>query len=200
MFEYLRGKVAYKKLDYVALDVNGIGYKVFISLRTYEKIGQDSEVRFFIYNLIKEDTFKLVGFLEERERALFEMLLGVTGIGVSLALSIMSSFSAEDVKEIILKEEYATLKKVPKLGEKKAKQLILDLKEKIKTLDIAAVEVGGLFEVRKDFIEEELYMALEALGYSRKEIEKIIKKDEIKEFENIEQAIKGVLKKIQKRG
>lgn len=200
MFEYLRGKVAYKKLDYVALDVNGIGYKVFISLRTYEKIGHDSEVRFFIYNLIKEDTFKLVGFLEERERALFEMLLGVTGIGVSLALSIMSSFSAEDVKEIILKEEYATLKKVPKLGEKKAKQLILDLKEKIKTLDIAAVEVGGLFEVRKDFIEEELYMALEALGYSRKEIEKIIKKDEIKEFENIEQAIKGVLKKIQKRG
>ncbi|MGL5949965.1 MAG: Holliday junction branch migration protein RuvA, partial [Cetobacterium sp.] len=82
MFEYIRGKVAYKKLDYVAVEVNGIGYKVFISLRTYEKINQDSEVRFFIYNLIKEDTFKLVGFLEERERALFEMLLGVTGIGV----------------------------------------------------------------------------------------------------------------------
>lgn len=200
MFEYLRGKVAYKKLDYAAVDIDGVGYKVYISLRTYEKIAQDSEVKFYIHNVIKEDMFKLVGFLEERERALFEMLLGVSGIGVSLALSIMSSFSAEDVKDIILKEEYATLKKVPKLGEKKAKQLILDLKEKIKTLDIMAVEVGGLFEVRKDFIEEELYQALEALGYSRKEIEKIIKKDEIKQFENIEQAIKGVLKKIQQRG
>ena len=164
MFEYLKGKVAYKKLEYVALDVNGVGYRVYISLRAYEKIEVEKETRFFIYNVIKEDTFKLVGFLEERERTLFELLLSVSGIGVSLAISIMSSFSVEELSEIILKEEYSTLKKVPKLGEKKAKQIILDLKEKVKIFNNPSAEVGGLFEVKKDFVEEEIYLALEALG------------------------------------
>jgi Holliday junction DNA helicase RuvA len=200
MFEYLKGQVTYKKLEYVALDVNGVGYRIYISLRAYEKIEIEKEIKFFIYNVIKEDTFKLVGFLEEKERTLFELLLSVSGIGVSLALSIMSSFSIEEISEIILKEESSILKKVPKLGEKKAKQIILDLKEKVKIFNNASTEVGGLFENKKDFVEEEIYLALEALGYTRKELDKIMKKDEIEKFETIEDAIKGILKKIHSRG
>ena len=175
MFEYLKGKVEYKKPDYLALDVNGVGYKVNISLRVYDKIKTGENVRLYIFNYIKEDAFKLIGFLEERERNLFEMLLGVKGVGVSLALSIMSTFDVEQLRKIVAENDYATLKRVPKLGEKKAQD-------------------ENLFE--SFAIEDELYEALEALGYSQKEINSLVSKEEIRGFTSIEEAIKCVLKKV----
>lgn len=199
MFEYLKGKIAYKRPEYVALDVNGVGYKVYISLKTYDKTEVGNETQFFIYNFIKEDAFKLVGFLEERERTIFEMLIGVSGIGVSLALSIMSTFSIDNIRELVLNEDYKTLKRVPKLGEKKSQQIIIDLKNKMKSLNLLSMETPKEENLAL-FIEGELYLALEALGYSKKEIDALISKSEIREFTSIEEAIKGVLKKIQKRG
>lgn len=194
MFEYLKGKVEYKKPDYLALDVNGVGYRVNISLRTYDEIKTGQSIKLYIYNFIKEDSYKLIGFLNEGDRNTFELLLGVKGIGMSLALAIMSTFDVESLKRLIANEDYKTLKRVPKLGEKKAHQLILDLKGKIKI-------VGGLFEnngVMIDYyaIEEEFYEALESLGYSKKEIDSLITADELREYKNVEEAIKGFLKKV----
>lgn len=193
MFEYLKGKIEYKKLEYVALDINGVGYRIYISLRTYEKIKTDEIVKLYIYNHIKEDTYKLIGFLQESERELFEKLLGVKGIGVSLALSVLSTFTIDEIREIIGNNDYKTLTRVPKLGEKKSQQLILDLKGKIK-------KIGNLFENENQFeylhIEEELFEALESLGYTQKEISKLVSKEEIRKFKNIEEAIKEVLKKV----
>lgn len=194
MFEYLKGKVEYKKPDYIALDVNGVGYKVNISLRVYDRVKTGEVVRLYIYNYIKEDAFKLIGFLEERERNLFEMLLGVKGVGVSLALSIMSTFDVEQLRRVVAENDYTTLKRVPKLGEKKAQQVILDLKGKLKA-------IGNLFTQDEDIlesfvIEDELYEALEALGYSQKEINSLVSKEEIRNFKSIEEAIKMVLKKV----
>ena len=119
MFEYLRGKVEYKKPEYLALDVNGVGYRVSISLRTYDKVKTGSEVKLYIYNYIKEDSFKLIGFLEERERNIFEMLLGVKGIGVSLALSVMSTFDIDTLRDLIAADDYVKIKKVTKIVFKK---------------------------------------------------------------------------------
>ncbi len=194
MFEYLKGRVEYKKPEYLALDVNGVGYKVNISLRVYEKIKTGEVVRLYIYNYIKEDAFKLIGFLEERERNLFEMLLGVKGVGVSLALSIMSTFDSDMLRKIVGDNDYTTLKRVPKLGEKKAQQVILDLKGKLKA-------IGNLFTQDEDIlgsfaIEDELYEALESLGYSQKEINSLVTKEELRSFTSIEEAIKMVLKKV----
>lgn len=194
MFEYLKGKVEYKKPDYLALDVNGVGYKVNISLRVYEKIKTGEVVRLYIYNYIKEDAFKLIGFLEERERNLFEMLLGVKGVGVSLALSVMSTFDTEMLRKIVADNDYATLKRVPKLGEKKAQQVILDLKGKLKAIGNLFTQDENLFE--SFAIEDELYEALESLGYSQKEINSLVSKEEIRSFTSIEEAIKMVLKKV----
>ncbi len=194
MFEYLKGKVEYKKPDYLALDVNGVGYKVNISLRVYDKIKTGENVRLYIFNYIKEDAFKLIGFLEERERNLFEMLLGVKGVGVSLALSIMSTFDVEQLRKIVAENDYATLKRVPKLGEKKAQQVILDLKGKLKAIGNLFTQDENLFE--SFAIEDELYEALEALGYSQKEINSLVSKEEIRGFTSIEEAIKCVLKKV----
>lgn len=195
MFEYLKGEVAYKKPEYVALDVNGVGYKIYISLKTYDLLEEGEIKRLFIYNHIKEDDYKLVGFLEMKERNLFEMLLSVKGIGVSLALAIMSTFDIEMIRGLVLQEDYLTLKKVPKLGEKKAQQIILDLKDKLKKLDIISMEKTD--EVIYISVEDELIMALEGLGYNKKDIDKLIDKEEIKKYKNIQEAIKETLKKIQ---
>lgn len=196
MFEYLRGKVEYKKPEYLALDVNDVGYRINISLRTYDKIKTGSEAKLYIYNYIKEDSFKLIGFLEERERNIFEMLLGVKGIGVSLALSVMSTFDIDTLRDLIAADDYVNLKKVPKLGEKKSQQLILDLKSKLKTLDTLSIEARNENISSQFQIEEELYSALEGLGYSKKEIDSLLTKEELKSFTSIEEAIKSVLKKV----
>ncbi|MDR1832091.1 MAG: Holliday junction branch migration protein RuvA [Fusobacteriaceae bacterium] len=196
MFEYLEGKVAFKKPDYAAIDVGGAGYRVSISLLTYDNLTVGEKARLYIYNHIKEDSFRLIGFLEEREKTLFELLMGVKGIGVTLALSVMSTFDVETICELVADDDYKNLKKVPKMGEKKAQQLILDLKGKIKTL--AKLSGGEKGRARMGYleIEEELYEALEGLGYTKKEIDAFVTKDEIKGFTSIEQAIRDVLKKM----
>lgn len=199
MFEYLNGVIKIKKPEYLAVDVNGIGYRVYITLKTYDQVQVGEKRELYIYNVIKEDTFKLVGFLQERERVLFEMLIGITGIGLSLALSIMSTFSIDNIREIVLTEDFQTLKRVPKLGEKKSKQIIIDLNNKIKLLNLMSMEDPSR-DVLNNAIKEELYMALDSLGYSKKEIDSLISKDELNSYSTLEEAIKGVLKRIQLRG
>ena len=199
MFEYLNGVIKIKKPEYLAVDVNGVGYRVYITLKTYDQVQVGEKKELYIYNVIKEDAFKLVGFLQERERVLFEMLIGISGIGLSLALSIMSTFSIDNIREIVLTEDFKTLKRVPKLGEKKSKQIIIDLNNKIKTLNLMSME-DPAGDMLNNAIEEELYMALDSLGYSKKEIDSMISKDELNSYSTLEEAIKGVLKKIQLRG
>lgn len=193
MFEYLYGTIDYKKLDYIALDINGVGYKIFISLREYENLEVGKKYKFYIYNHIKEDTNKLIGFLNMRDRKLFEQLLKTKGIGVSLALAILSTFSYDKIVELITSEDYKNLKRVPKLGEKKAQLIILDLKSKLKDIVISDSEINSenKFEMLDDLV-----LALESLGYNKKEIDKILDKNDISKFSSIEEAIKEVLKKI----
>ena len=190
MFEYLYGVVEYKKMDYVALDINGVGYKIYISLREYEKIKVGEKYKFFIYNQVKEDANNLIGFTEERDRKLFEKLLKVKGIGVSLGLAIFSTFSYDKVVELIINEDYKTLKKAPKLGEKKAQLIILELKNKLKNIDYVEEK-----SVSADMLQD-MILALEGLGYTKKEIDSILSKVDLKQFSTIEEAIKGILKNI----
>lgn len=190
MFEYLYGTVSAKKLEYATLDIQGIGYKIYISLREYENLVIGEKHKFFIHNYIREDANKLIGFSEEKERKLFEMLLNVKGIGLSLALAILSTFSYNKIIDLIVSEDVTNLKKVPKLGEKKAQLIILDLKKKLRGIDIAREEKIS------SYLLEDLVLALEALGYAQKEIDKILLKTNLEKFSSIEDAIKEVLKKI----
>ncbi|WP_372714263.1 Holliday junction branch migration protein RuvA [Ilyobacter sp.] len=198
MFEYLKGELSLKKLEYAVIDINGIGYKVNISLKTYEKLVLGEETKLYIYNYIREDMFKLIGFAEEKERNLFEILINVNGIGVSLALAILSTFDVEDIRDIVVREDVKLLTRVPKLGIKKAQKLIVDVKDKLKGLQFEEGSSGGN-SVKSLQIEEELYMALESLGYSQKDIEKLITREDIMAYEGIEEAIKDVLRKIQSK-
>ncbi|WP_320045988.1 Holliday junction branch migration protein RuvA [uncultured Ilyobacter sp.] len=198
MFEYLKGELSLKKLEYAVIDVNGIGYKVNISLKTYEKLVLGEETKLYIYNYIREDMFKLIGFAEEKERNLFEILINVNGIGVSLALAILSTFDVEGMRDIVFREDVKLLTKVPKLGIKKAQKLIVDVKDKLKGLQLGEGAAGSS-SLKNHQIEEELYMALESLGYSQKDIEKLVTREEIMAYEGIEAAIKDVLRKIQSK-
>ena len=198
MFEYLKGELTLKKLEYAVIDINGIGYKVNISLKTYEKLVLGDNTKLYIYNYIREDMFKLIGFAEEKERNLFEILINVNGIGVSLALAILSTFDVEGMRDIVSREDVKLLTKVPKLGIKKAQKLIVDVKDKLKGLTVEEGAAGSS-SLKSHQIEEELYMALESLGYSKKDIEKLVTREEIMAYEGIEAAIKDVLKKIQSK-
>ncbi|MDC7955092.1 Holliday junction branch migration protein RuvA [Fusobacterium simiae] len=190
MFEYLYGTVEYKKMDYIAIDINGVGYKIYFPLREYEKIEVGNKYKFYIYNYIKEDNYKLIGFLEEKDRKIYEQLLKIDGIGPSLSLAVLSNFSYNKIIEIISKNDYTSLRKVPKLGEKKAQIIILNLKSKLKNLTYTEEET-----VSMDMLED-LVLALEGLGYSKKEIDKTLSKVDLSVFSSLEDAIKGILKNM----
>ena len=135
MFEYIRGELAVKKIDYVALEVNGIAYKIFISLKTYDMLTEDIE-KLFIYTNVKEDDFSLYGFKTESERELFKALVSISGVGPKLGLAILSTFNTKEVIDIVIEENAKLLVKVPGLGQKKAQKLIVDLKDKVKKLNV----------------------------------------------------------------
>ena len=203
MFEYIKGELTVKKVDYVALEVNGIAYKIFISLKTYEKLSDGTE-KLFIYNNVKEDDFSLYGFKTENERELFMALVSISGVGPKLGLAILSTFYTKEVIDIVLEENVKLLTKVPGLGQKKAQKLIVDLKDKVKKLNIIEIyqdgSTGGVEKTSTTkllIMKEDLKLVLGSLGYSNADVSKWIKDEELLQYEKIEDAIKAVLQKIQ---
>lgn len=198
MFDYIKGQIANKKVDSVSLDINGIGYKIHISLNTFEKI-KEKECKLYIYNYIREDAYILYGFYEESEREFFEKLLSVSGVGAKLAIAILSTYTVKDLKQIILNEDINLLIKVPGLGVKKGKKLILDVKDKLPVNLTLEDSFENKDSIRISELEENIYLALESLGYSNKDIDKFVEREKIKEYKNIEEAIRDILRKIQNK-
>ena len=205
MFEYIKGTLSVKKVDYVALEVNGVAYKIFISLKTYDKLSDlDKEEKLFIYTNVKEEDFSLYGFKTENERELFVALVSISGVGPKLGLAILSTFHTKEVIDIVLEENIKLLTKVPGLEQKKAQKLIVDLKDKVKKLNITEVNPDGSKNEIEDtsntklfIMKEDLKLVLASLGYSNADVSKWIKDEELMKYEKIEDAIKAVLQKMQ---
>ncbi len=195
MYEYIEGKVTVKKIDYVAIDINGVAYKLYISLKTYEKIEKEVE-KLYVYTYVREDILKLYGFYSEDERTLFEIMLNANGVGPKIAVAILSTYSVSELKDIIINENEKLLSKVPGIGVKKAQKLILDIKDKISKLSIENRE-ENLMGIQSE-IELDIMLAMESLGYGAKDLEKFVSKEELKSYTSIEEAIKEILKKIRK--
>ena len=205
MFEYIKGELAVKKVDYVALEVNGIAYKIFISLKTYDKLTENIE-KLFIYTNVKEDDFSLYGFKTESERELFKALVSISGVGPKLGLAILSTFNTKEVIDIVIEENVKFLVKVPGLGQKKAQKLIVDLKDKVKKLNVIEISQDGSHDAESSvsatkalMMKEDLKLALESLGYSNADVSKWIKDEELEKYERVEDAIKDILQKIQSK-
>ena len=212
MFEYIFGELTIKKIDYVAIDINGLAYKIFISLKTFEtlkEIGEDEKL--FIHNHVKEDDISFYGFKTENERELFRELIKISGVGPKLTLAILSTYNVKDVINIVLDNNSKLFTKVPGLGEKKAQKIILDLKDKVKKLNIIEIQnenenisngkniISDTSNTKLLLMKEDIKLALESLGYINADVSKWIKDEELADINNIGDAIKTILQKIQNK-
>ena len=161
MISYLKGKIKHKAANFVVLEVNNIGYQVFISPILYAELAVGAEAEFYTHQYVREDALNLYGFKNFEELELFEMLLGISGIGPKSALGVMSISGAADIKESIVRGDAALLTKVSGIGRKTAERVVLELREKIGKLSVGDGKFSGSQLGSSDEID-----ALMALGYS----------------------------------
>lgn len=178
MIEYLRGTIDELTPTIAVLDLNGIGYQLFISLNTYSAIQGKKEIKLYVYEVIREDAHLLYGFAEKVERELFLQLISVSGIGGQTARMILSAFTPSELTSIIRDENVRMLKSVKGIGPKAAQRIIVDLKDKIK-LDFGENPTGNatgsavMGTVSRETIEEAV-AALTMLGFPPAPTQKVV--------------------------
>lgn len=193
MITHIQGKLVEKSPTDVVIDCSGVGYHINISLHTHSLLPNSDFVKLYTHLQIKEDAHTLFGFVEKSEREIFRMLLSVSGIGASIARTMLSSLEPKQVINAIASGDVATIQKIKGIGGKTAQRVILDLKEKVlKLYDLDEVSVS-LSNTNK----EEALSALEVLGFVRKTSEKIIEKIVKEDPEaSVETLIKKALKNL----
>lgn len=176
MIDYISGKIAELTPTRVVLDNGGIGYAIEISLQTYAALESQKEAKVYIYHHIQSssDVELFYGFSSKDERSIFELLISVSGVGVNTARVILSSFSADELREAILSENVAAIKSVKGIGLKTAQRMVLELKDKISKGEGAASDV--LLVSDRNAVAEEAAAALQMLGFSKPNISKAIQK------------------------
>ena len=194
MFAYIKGTFEFRALDYIVVDANGIGYKIFMSENSMKNIGElGSEVKVHTYLKVREDDISIYGFSSVEELRMFELLVSVSGIGAKSAITILSNIEPSEFAIAVVSDDVSTLKRLPGIGAKSAQRIILELKDKLKSINVEESENAELKNIISEHKNiEELISALQVLGYSRKEIEKIIPKLEETD-ENLESMIKKAL-------
>lgn len=166
MIGHLKGKIISAKPTRILLDVNGVGYLVNISINTFEKISDKSEISLYIHTAVKEDSITLYGFFTESEKEMFELLISVNGIGPKIALSILSGIKTDDLKSAIYSSDVSRIISIPGIGRKTAERMVLELKSKI---DSVTIDKTGY----KTDVRSEAVAALCTLGYNIRTAEKI---------------------------
>lgn len=175
MFAYIKGELAEKTQNYVVIDVNGIGYQIFVSELAISQIGEvGSIVKLHTYYYVREDLICLYGFLNREELRMFELLLSVSGIGAKSAIATLSNITPSSFALAVITDNVATLTKIPGVGRKTAQRLILELKDKIKTEEAVAKAPETQIVLETNENVEEATAALQILGYTKKEVEKAL--------------------------
>lgn len=191
MIAYLKGKLVIKSVDYIVIDVQGIGYKVYMSKTAIDKLEEEKEIKVYTYLKVREDDISLFGFNSLEELHMFELLISVGGIGAKSAIAILSNITPSKFALAVITSDVNTLKKLQGIGPKTAQRIILELKDKIKTEEAIENQENTIKQeeqIQEDM--EELIQALQVLGYRRYEINNILPK--IKE-ETLEDRIKEAL-------
>jgi Holliday junction DNA helicase RuvA len=175
MIGQLRGQLLLKKPNMVLLDVNGVGYEIFIPLTSfYELPGEGSEISLRIHTHVREDALALFGFHTQREKDFFLKLISISGIGPKLAIGILSGARVEELAQAIAEGNLAKLTAIPGVGRKTAERVVLELKSQISPF-LLSEEVGTAPETQKlSGIEEDVLSALVNLGYQKAAAEKAL--------------------------
>ncbi|HPV50317.1 MAG TPA: Holliday junction branch migration protein RuvA [Smithellaceae bacterium] len=167
MIALLSGKIAYKGVSHIVVEVQGIGYRVFIPLTTFYELPEMGEtVTLHIHTSVRDDAINLFGFYSRQERELFQLMISVSGIGPKVAMNILSGISSSELLEAISAGNLARLVTIPGIGKKMAERLILELREKVKKK--ISMEAAGAADARRkinDEMMEDVLSALVNLGY-----------------------------------
>ena len=195
MIGYLIGKIKFIFEDNCILNVNGVGYKIYIDSRTHEGLKIDDNAEFFIHTSVREDSITLYGFKSKSDYELFSQLITVSGIGSKTALNILSKISSKDLALAIYQKNLTTLTNLPGIGKKSAQRLILELKDRIDTENFIEDEFEdwSTNTETKNSIEEATE-ALTALGYTNMEIADVFKR--AKKSMSTEELVKFALKEL----
>ncbi|AHV98536.1 Holliday junction branch migration protein RuvA [Paenibacillus sabinae] len=200
MIDFLKGPVVHLEQEYVVLEVQGVGYRVFCP-NPYAFAKQEGPVTVYIHHHVREDAIFLFGFLTREEQKLFRKLIEVSGIGPRVALGILTGGTPDHVISAIYQENITFLTKLPGIGKKTAQRMILDLKDKLDGLGTASFQTG-LFAVEEQNTEsgetswQEARDGLKALGYTESELDRVwlSLKKEGAETESVDVLMKKALK------
>ncbi|MDG3582582.1 Holliday junction branch migration protein RuvA [Galbibacter pacificus] len=193
MITQISGRLIEKNPTDVVVECNGVGYEVHISLYTYSKISSDENIKLYTHLLIREDSHTLFGFFDKGEREIFRLLISVSGIGASTARTMLSSLEPLQVRDAIASNDVATIQSIKGIGAKTAQRVIIDLKDKI----VKIYNIDEILTSVNNTYKGEALSALEVLGFSRKQAEKVVDKI-VKTDPNlsVEDIIKNALKNL----
>lgn len=193
MFAYINGKIVDKANNYVIIDNNGIGYKIFMSQTAIENMKDIGEAqKVFTYYHVREDNISLYGFLSNEELRMFELLLSVSGIGAKSAIQILASITPSSFALAVISNDISKIVKIPGIGKKTAERMILELKDKLKTEQAVSKDEKIIEAIHEDEKDNEAITALQVLGYTRKEIEKSLKNIDTQDL-RVEEIIRKAL-------
>jgi len=190
MIAKLNGKIDFLKDSYAVIDVGGIGYKVFVTLHTFGMIAGKQAIELYTHTYVREDTLALYGFLELDELEMFELLIGISGIGPKAAMGILSIADPKTVRTAVLNEDPAILTRVSGVGKKIAQRVILELKNKI--VDIPTHEKAQVVS------DSDALEALVAMGYSVSEARETLKHIPVS-VQDVGERVKIALKNLGRR-
>jgi Holliday junction DNA helicase RuvA len=193
MITHIQGKLTDKNPTHVVIDCNGVGYLLNISLHTFSQIPEGEHLKLYTHLQVKEDSHTLYGFSSLAEREIFRLLISVSGIGSSIARTMLSALTPKQVREGIASSDVALIQSIKGIGAKTAQRVILDLKDKIlKIYDIDEVSVS-----QGNTNKDEALSALEVLGFVKKQAERVVDKIMIAQPDaSVETIIKQALKNL----
>ena len=172
MIDYIKGKVIELTPTDTVIECYGIGYKILISLQTYEILNGKSDITIYIHHYLREDEELYYGFATKDEREMFRLLIGVSGVGAATARMMLSSLTTEEIRNAIIAEDLNRIKSIKGIGTKSAQRLILELKDKV--VKGAGTEQTALFSSTTNPAVDEATTALVMLGFTKPNVNKAI--------------------------
>ena len=197
MLAYIKGKLEYRHNDYIVVEAGGIGYKILTAMSTIENSGSaGDEIKVYTHLYVREDIMSLYGFLTKEELGMFELLIGVTGVGPKVAVSVISSLAPSKFSLAVITDDVKSLTKAQGIGNKTAQRIILELKDKInkeQLVSVGKVRAEELSVDRESSRISEAVSALMVLGYTPLEANKAVS-SVFSEDMDLEARIKNALK------
>lgn len=193
MIAHLKGKIAERSSDHAIIDVSGVGYQVFLSHTSVSQLPSgDQDVSLHIYTHVREDQLTLFGFITREEKALFQRLLNVSGVGPKMAMTILSGMQPHALVEAVVKEDLSALSSIQGIGRKTAERIVVDLKDKF-LKEFGAI---GIPQAVNKPLYNDAMSALMNLGYQKQTIEKAFARIGFTEHATVQSIVKETLKEL----